>query len=707
MGKSESKSKDESLRYGGKGAHLRILERAGFSIPETLFGKGLDVGSLDKGTRYVVRSSAVGEDTMSHTAAGKYDSVVNVGADQVGAAIEQVANRYGDGNVIVQPDLSAQMRYSGVIYTNLDGKVHISMGAGSKVHEIVAGGEGEITVIAGSNGYSMRGQELVNPNVVELLVSEAKKVESLFGIPTDIEFAYLNDGKLVLLQARPLPNPTSNALRESEIRRFEELIAPLKEAGLKEAVLGIGNYREILGDDKATELSTSLFNYIFSGEGDTLGGMQLGRNELGYENGTEIQPWVLMLGGKVYYNFAADALQFRPKGVSVKDMLKVINGLYVPRIRENPELLNYPELGFYIQFPEQAKQAGLKSEPFSVLAEKAGGASLSISMPDRPPVKRAAREYANSGDCLDAIALAADEIRKGSAKEYCKAARLAFFALEALRNDLEKLRAESPKEFSRLSKLFGSSSVEGLRDAVAYNGSIGSFEPPETEEYRYQGGFELSQPRGWAQARKLNTGKELGNLAVEASSDNTRRMLEYREKMKFFLFRDFDHLKQLVDQFGQLTGFGNSIYRLTLSELKIATDEPLLAGYRIELRGSMRGQNLFGDPIFENDLRSGAKGIARRSQPRLIFGSLREAISVAPGDGARLVSAVDQTVSIPEGTKVVIVSDNIRPGSHLFTLLSDYQLPVIAVPRDDLDRVAGSERIRISAEGGNVKIDYN
>ena len=120
--------------------------------------------------------------------------------------------------------------------------------------------------------------------------------------------------------------------------------------------------------------------------------MQLGRNELGYDIGAEIFPWVIMLNGKVSYNFAGDALQFRPKGIKEEDLLHIINEVYLPTVRGNPDLLNYPELRLYIQFPEEAKQVGLNPQPFEKLAQRNRRAIQDLQIPHEPPVKRKARK---------------------------------------------------------------------------------------------------------------------------------------------------------------------------------------------------------------------------------------------------------------------------------------------------------------------------
>ncbi len=693
-------NRDSLQNLGGKGLHLDLLLQGGFEIPETFYPK--DVPNLQNSRLYIVRSSADGEDGHTKTSAGKFITLKGIRRDNLETAIQEVSSHYSEGNVVIQPDLSSDMEFSGVVYSNLNGYCVISGGKNNFVQQIVRGEESEIEIML-SNGKSVIKGQPINPEIIRKINTKSREVETYFGIPMDIEFAIL-DGKVTFLQARPLPNPTESALREHEIRRLDRQTKHIKDKGLEEIVLGVGNYREILANKKATQLSTSTFNYIFSGNGkDILGAVQLGRNELGYDIGTEIFPWVTMLNGKVYYNFAGDALQFRPKGIEEEDLLRVINEAYLPIVRGDPDLLNYPELRLYIQFPDQAERVGLDPIPFRKLAERNRKAIEDLQIPNEPPVKRYAKKYISLEECLDEITAITDNIRLGSAREYVKAARLAFFALEDVRVYLEKLEEDKSIIFNKLNSSFETKSPEQLRDAIVYDESIGSFELSEREEFRYLGSFELSQPRGFPPKRHFKKGRNIPDKTLAELIYKTREVLEYREKVKFTLFRDYDYLKQLYEQTGKLSEFGEDIFYLEFDELHHLVDKSRLAMYRIELRKKIKGRKLLSDPIFESDLESNINRTYEK-KPQLIFGSLpQEGIYVSIGENGYVVDSVDQTIEIPEKTSVVLVPDNVRPGSHLFTILSDYDLPVIGVPHDDLDTLKDS-KVQISLKDGYIDI---
>ena len=687
-------------QQGGKVFHLHLLEKGGFNVLATY--SSADIAKLEDARRYIVRSSAAGEDSVDQTAAGRNHSELSVKKTDVSQAIKKVKSGYVFGDVAIQLDITQEMTYSGVAYTNLNGNYVIAIGRKNMVQAIVEGGDPETEILINGSQYSLKNRP-VNPHLMDSLKEELDRIEQYFGRPMDVEFAFVEED-IIDLQARPLPNPTDKALKEHEKRRLNELFSKTQQYNLDEIVLGVGNYREILGDEAATQLSTTTFNYIFSGDGDTvLGAVQLGRNEMGYDIGTEIFPWVLTLGSKVYFNFVGDALQFRPKGTSLEDLVHIINKIYLAQVRGDPDLINYPELHLYIQFPEQAEAVGLDPEPYRQLAEKNRYAIKHVEKLTMPPIKKIAKNYEDIERCLSEINATLDDMRTDSAKKYVQAARLAFFAMEDLRLTLANLPTQ---EFEEMMKAYSAHDLVNLRDNIAYDQSIGSFEMPEQEEYRYLGSFELTLPRGYPPKRHFKQGRPIKNKALRNKIEGLRDILEYREKVKFFLFRDYDYLSQLYNQLGDLSGFGEDIYMLEANELDSLKKESVLAYYRIELRKLMKGKELFSDPVFGKDLEHGIERHYEK-KPQLIFGKLPPDCKMAIGTDAYIVNAVDQTVDIPAGTKVVMVPDNVRPGSHLFTVLSDYGIPVISVPKVELKQMKDRTHTNIKEVDDYVQLNYD
>ncbi len=695
---------EKTKMYGGKGFHLQQLKAGGFLIPETIYCDNLNP-NVDLQRKYIVRSSAAAEDSIETTAAGKYTSLLNISGKNIAKAIAEVRAMYSTGGIVIQPDLTETMKYSGVLYTNLNGSLLISIGKKNAVQEIVQGNPAATEIYFTQGKYAFKG-EIPDIQIIDAITKTGYTVEQYFGRPMDIEFAVLENNLIILLQARPLPNPTEISLKEHEKRKIKSIMQHIKKQGIDEVIFGVGNYREILGDSKATPLSVTTFNYIFSGDGETkLGAVQLGRNELGYELSHEIYPWVVQLGGKVYYNFTGDLLQFRPQGITLQQMIALANNLYLPLIRGNPDQLNYPELQLYVQFPEQAKIAGIEEEPFNELVKKNMLAIDELVIPKLAPKKRIIKQDQTLDDLLSEVTTTIESIRIESAKDYVKAARLAFFALEKLRMDLLELSLTDKCSFESLTTLYGTSEAAKLRDALAYDESIASFELPETNDFFYLGSFELTLERGFPPKRHFKRGREIANTAIKKTTEIARTVLEYREKMKFFLLRDYDYLRQLYLEIAKLSQMGNDFFMLNLCDLSKALKEPTLAFYRVEIQQKMYGRNLFEDPIFENDLEQKST-VLYKKKTQLIFGNITQIIDGITGKNICIVNAVDQTVLISPETEVVFVPDNIRPGSHLFTILSDYGIPVISMPTEELKNIE-NKKIQIIKEGDNVRINYN
>lgn len=684
---------------GGKVRHLKLLRKGGFNTPDT-YTTTDRLEDLPEGL-YVVRSSSEAEDSLKKTAAGQEHTELHVAKKDIPTAIEKVLATYEQGDVAIQPDLTNHMEYSGVGYTNLNGSTTISMGKGNQVHDIVNGKKAD-TEITSNSILKMKGKP-IKPQLLETITTELHNIEEYFGRPMELEF-FTNNDEMTDLQARPLPNLTDKALKEHEGRRLTQQMRNAKAAGIEDYVLGIGNYREILGNEHATPLSASLFNYIFTGDGQTtMGAVQLGRNELGYNLRHEIFPWVTMIGGKVYYNFVGDALQFRPQGIALEDFIEVINKTYLPQLRADHKLLNYPELQLYIQFPDQAREAGLDPQPYEQLVERNREAIRHIKHPTHAPKKTIAATHTSLEACLTQATKTADHIRTQSAKEYVKAARLAFFALEDLKHHLEQMQTKDKEAFKNLSELFGTADPTKLRDAIAYDESISSFELEEQEENRYLGSFELTLPRGYPPKRHYKKGRELPDKQTRKIAESVRHILSYREKNKFFLLRDYDYLGQLYEQAGELSGLGKAIYQLRYEDLHYASEEPILAEYRIDLEQQLHGKDLFGEPHFEHAESYHAS--ADEHQPELIFGRIQGTLEAQVNKDCYVVNDVDQTVSIPKGTNLVMVPNNIRPGSHLFTVLSDYELPVIAMPAKDLKEIT-DKKVAITQTKDGINIAY-
>lgn len=215
--------------FGGKGAALHRLSRAGFPVPKWFAIPPQEV--LDrtgwpvlKG-EYAVRSSAAGEDGTSHSFAGQFDTYLHVSPDDVidrvrdvraSANAESVISYCREKNlpppaiptVLVQRMIQPQT--AGVAFS-------VDPVSGHRAHTIIAAvsGTGEKLVSGDVDGetwkVSRTGDMLEEPEKPVLTHEHAQAVsrlaiacENYFGRPQDIEWAIDHDGKLWLLQSRPI-----------------------------------------------------------------------------------------------------------------------------------------------------------------------------------------------------------------------------------------------------------------------------------------------------------------------------------------------------------------------------------------------------------------------------------------------------------------------------------------------------------------------
>lgn len=251
-------------RYGGKGAQLSRMMRAGFPIPDgfvvstDVFNRfkegGYSVNELKEevlrelnrigASHYMVRSSAIGEDSDENSFAGQLDSFLcGNDVEEILQHIEKCWRSYEKENVktyeaisnkrlegmgvvvqeLVDPD------FAGVIFTRS------YLEADAMLVEYVEGhGEKLVSGEVMPMRFHFRFNEgSVDEEFLSALTEGmhvAKRIEAHYGMPMDIEWA-LKDGKFYVVQARKI----TTAWKESEVywsntnvnENYPEAISPL------------------------------------------------------------------------------------------------------------------------------------------------------------------------------------------------------------------------------------------------------------------------------------------------------------------------------------------------------------------------------------------------------------------------------------------------------------------------------------------------
>ena len=232
--------------YGAKAAHLSKMKRAGFPVPDgfvisaaaffsffieknDMTALVAEIGSELKrvgAPKYMVRSSAIGEDSDENSFAGQLDSFISSDQEsEIIAYLQKCWASYNKENVrvyekqsrkklngmgvviqkLIEPD------FAGVVFT----RSHLK--EGQLLVEYVEGhGEKLVSGEVVPKSFHYSSKESVQdkdflPELKEGLVI-AEQIERFYGSPTDIEWA-IKEGIFYVVQARPI----TSKIKEKEV----------------------------------------------------------------------------------------------------------------------------------------------------------------------------------------------------------------------------------------------------------------------------------------------------------------------------------------------------------------------------------------------------------------------------------------------------------------------------------------------------------
>jgi phosphohistidine swiveling domain-containing protein len=222
-------NENATARFGGKGTALFHLGRAGFPVPDWFAippDEAIDSGNWPPlAGEYAVRSSATAEDGAAHSFAGQFDTFLHVPPDRITERIAQVRASAQAEAVLAycrEKNLPPPAPPTVLVQRMIDPRC-----AGVAFSADPVGGDRTLTVVAAVAGtgeklvsgdedgetWNVRrdGNVTVKPDDALLSTDDAKAVAELavscerhFGRPQDIEWAIDREGKLWLLQSRPI-----------------------------------------------------------------------------------------------------------------------------------------------------------------------------------------------------------------------------------------------------------------------------------------------------------------------------------------------------------------------------------------------------------------------------------------------------------------------------------------------------------------------
>ncbi len=224
----------DHARLGGKGAALARLGKLGFEIPQwfavppdaawTRDELPAAIATLGLGL-FAVRSSATAEDGAGHSFAGQFSSFLEVPAAEVARRIADVrASARSEGvlaycrehglpvptkpTVLVQRMVAARdagVAFSADPVTGRRGVVVISAVAGTGEKLVSGEVDGETWKLCRADEVLEKpDQPILTNEAVREIAALARRCEAACSQPQDIEWAVDDDGKLWLLQSRPI-----------------------------------------------------------------------------------------------------------------------------------------------------------------------------------------------------------------------------------------------------------------------------------------------------------------------------------------------------------------------------------------------------------------------------------------------------------------------------------------------------------------------
>ncbi|HLD80239.1 MAG TPA: PEP-utilizing enzyme [Candidatus Nanoarchaeia archaeon] len=298
--------------------------------------------------KIVVRSSAVKEDTLEHSMAGCFESVLDVNSGDtkdVEMAITKVLLSYKEKdaetsfNQMLVQQQTTDIVMSGVVFTRTLGKnssyyvINYDDTTGS-TDSVTAGRENKSIVIS-------RFAEKV-PEKMGTLLEAVQEIEEIIpGMPLDIEFAMRKDKSIVIFQVRPLAANRYKEKHDEEVKRkiiclkdrFQTLAQPQPHLCGETTYFGDmpdWNPAEIIGDNP-NFLDYSLYDYLI-----TNSAWHEARTSQGYYN---VQPAKLieLFGNKPYVNIRNTFNSFTPAAISAQ-LREKLTSFYLEKIRKNPYL---------------------------------------------------------------------------------------------------------------------------------------------------------------------------------------------------------------------------------------------------------------------------------------------------------------------------------------------------------------------------------
>ncbi len=307
----------------------------------------LDEISNNFQSKIIVRSSAIGEDSVNSSEAGSYQSILNIPSNsknKIKSAINSIIysynqkGNYNKNNQILIQKQTSNVIMSGVIFTKTE-----DIGA---PYYVINYDDGEYTDTVTKGEINkvvkiFRNSSTKIDNKFRKIIESIKEIENIFKqYSLDIEFALTKSNEVVIFQVRPITF-LKNDINISE-KKIGKIIDQNKKKYLKIVKSSKYNSKNIFSDmadwnpseiigNNPNLLDYTLYDYLL-----LKSEWREGRKILGYQD-TSPKPLMYRFGNKPYIDIIASFNSMIPATINTKLRKKLVK-YYLGKLEKNHEL---------------------------------------------------------------------------------------------------------------------------------------------------------------------------------------------------------------------------------------------------------------------------------------------------------------------------------------------------------------------------------
>ena len=382
-----SSSKSSTLKFLYKNLKNSKIEKIyDFSVIDWKQNKKIIIKNIQKkfpNRKIIIRSSALGEDSIKKSQAGNYDSILNIdttSTSKIKNGVNCVINSYikkgntNTNNLILIQTQSKNIVSSGVVFTR---------SSDSGLPYFIINYEKSGSTVGVTKGLVNNSIKISrDTNLRSLLTDWSTLIRSIFEIEEllnstslDIEFGVTKSKKIIIFQVRPItslkPKLESDSRIFKTIKNHKNIFKKKKSSSnVKNEPLIFSdmtdwNPAEIIGNNPNL-LDYSLYDYLLMSDA-----WYIGRKKLNYSD-IHNKKLMVKFGNKPYIDTRSSFLSLIPKNIPEKLKQKLLF-FYYKKLQQNTHLHDKAEFEILFSCYEpfiENRLSELKEYNFSVLEIK-------------------------------------------------------------------------------------------------------------------------------------------------------------------------------------------------------------------------------------------------------------------------------------------------------------------------------------------------